>query len=236
MQHRYVGDIGDFCKYALLKNICGNEICLGVNWYLNEQEEENNDGEITDYSQYEVFDPPLYLLLKSILNSKQRDVREIKNRGILPINTRFYNKPLPEDDPFKRDEWFDESLSTLQDCEIIFCDPDNGLEVASCSKYHPQKAVKYVFFDEVKELYRKNKSLIVYQHPTRKGQHVEQIKERKKQLEKVLKIDSDQQQIKSVYSSSGTFFLIVQQKIHKKIIDNKLSIIKNEFQGLLKVV
>ena len=37
MQDRYVGDIGDFVKYALLRVITG-ESKLGVAWYLHPNE------------------------------------------------------------------------------------------------------------------------------------------------------------------------------------------------------
>ena len=44
MRHEYVGDIGDFGKYALLKALAGNDLTLGVVWYLNVVNESNNDG------------------------------------------------------------------------------------------------------------------------------------------------------------------------------------------------
>ena len=34
MQDRYVGDIGDFGKYGLLRALCGRDLYLGVVWYL----------------------------------------------------------------------------------------------------------------------------------------------------------------------------------------------------------
>lgn len=34
MQDRYVGDIGDFGKYGLLRALCAHDLSLGVVWYL----------------------------------------------------------------------------------------------------------------------------------------------------------------------------------------------------------
>ena len=34
MQNQYVGDIGDFGKYGLLRAISGDPLRLGVVWYL----------------------------------------------------------------------------------------------------------------------------------------------------------------------------------------------------------
>ena len=49
MQNRYVGDIGDYGKYSLLKALAGSDLSLGILWYLNEAEEENGDGRYTTY-------------------------------------------------------------------------------------------------------------------------------------------------------------------------------------------
>ena len=57
MQNRYVGDIGDFGKYGLLRSLCGvSEILnshhsprLGVVWYLYPDESHDSDGKYTGY-------------------------------------------------------------------------------------------------------------------------------------------------------------------------------------------
>ena len=54
MQNRYVGDIGDFGKYHLLKTLCaGNNtalaLSLGVVWYRVPDENHNDDGKHIRY-------------------------------------------------------------------------------------------------------------------------------------------------------------------------------------------
>lgn len=56
MQNCYVGDIGDFGKYGLLKALGGDDLRLGVVWYLNpdekkrpEQERLTGDGSLMRY-------------------------------------------------------------------------------------------------------------------------------------------------------------------------------------------
>src|SRR5947209_11324823 len=44
MRHEYVGDVGDFGKYALLNALASKDMPLGVVWYLNTCIESNNDG------------------------------------------------------------------------------------------------------------------------------------------------------------------------------------------------
>src|SRR5829696_4979011 len=48
MQDRYVGDVGDFGKYGLLRTL-GAGLSLGVVWYLVPNESHNADGKHTSY-------------------------------------------------------------------------------------------------------------------------------------------------------------------------------------------
>lgn len=60
MQNRYVGDIGDFGKYGLLKALAGHGLRLGVHWCLNTDDEDSSDGNLTDYLDLRACDPALY--------------------------------------------------------------------------------------------------------------------------------------------------------------------------------
>jgi hypothetical protein len=85
MQNRYVGDVGDFGKYGLLRALCGispessPELTLGVVWYLVSKTEANNDGKHDGYlnlkyetrrnkvaKEYSDCDPALYGVLKGV--------------------------------------------------------------------------------------------------------------------------------------------------------------------------
>lgn len=44
MQNRYVGDIGDFGKLGLLRQLHKTGLSIGVNWYLTPDETHNGDG------------------------------------------------------------------------------------------------------------------------------------------------------------------------------------------------
>src|SRR4030043_2221212 len=101
MQDRYVADIGDFGKYGLLKFLAEKtRLKLGVNWYLVDPEELNeqsrNDGKKTEYlyanpnDKYTSCDKELYYQLKSIVDENKRSVKEVERRNILPAGTIFY--------------------------------------------------------------------------------------------------------------------------------------------------
>ena len=60
MQDRYVGDIGDFGKYGLLRAISGmhdpvrnQHLQLGIAWYLFPDESHTADGKFTGYLEDE---------------------------------------------------------------------------------------------------------------------------------------------------------------------------------------
>ena len=49
MQNRYVGDVGDFGKFGMLRCMENSGLSIGVNWYLVEDENHNNDGKHIGY-------------------------------------------------------------------------------------------------------------------------------------------------------------------------------------------
>lgn len=52
MQNRFIGDIGDFGKYGLLRCISKNDLRLGINWYLTD-DGVDSAGNLNDYLAYE---------------------------------------------------------------------------------------------------------------------------------------------------------------------------------------
>ncbi|MFN3174516.1 MAG: hypothetical protein ACE362_08330 [Phaeodactylibacter xiamenensis] len=238
MQNRYVGDIGDFGKYLLLKNLCSNDLQLGVNWCLVEDETHNNDGKQVDYLQSEsgVFfesDADLFRKLKEIVSSQNRSVSHLQDIHVLPLKTLFFSEKIPKN--IGRFHWHDDSLKALEACDVIFYDPDNGIEVQSYGKLHP-KAIKYVYFDEIRDAYRAGKSIIIYQHANRGSNVKEQIKVRIKQLTECLDITDTC--VRIVYSRQGIirFYLIVRQSKHAKTIDKNLNYIKkNNAHQILRI-
>ena len=71
----------------------------------------------------------------------------------------------------------------MKGCNVVFLDPDNGLEVASCSKPYQSKAGKYVYYPEVLDFFQGKDALVIYQHLCRKG-HRDQIQDRAITLKK----------------------------------------------------
>lgn len=68
-----------------------------------------------------------------------------------------------------------DALEAVKTCDIIFLDPDNGIQVKSV-KRHADKGVKYVFWDEVKKFADENRTLVIYHHLNRTTKSRDQIK------------------------------------------------------------
>ncbi len=196
MQNRYVGDIGDFGKYALLRSLARTRLTLGVNWYLTPDEKHNFDGKHISYLQknsYSVYDDELYYILKNIVDNNKRNVLSVQQSTILPGNTVFFDRILDltgEPNYLKRgmlrQSWHNSALNTVKDCDIVFLDPDNGLQVKSVS-LTVKKGNKYIGLNEIKDYYRLGKSIIFYNHRERKLEEVYLNKFKKLKLDPAFK-------------------------------------------------
>src|ERR1043166_7560681 len=164
MQDRYVGDIGDFAKFTLLKALIGSDLKLGVVWYLNAAEETNGDGRFTSYSELREFDPPLHDKLRSIVQGP-RKVAALEAGDILPPTTLFYSEPVSGE----RSSWFKAALEVTEGADVVFLDPDIGIEVPSA------RGAKYALLSEIKAFADRGQTVVVYQHQQRRP--VEQILE-----------------------------------------------------------
>lgn len=169
MQDRYAGDIGDFGKLGLLRALRSSDMSIGVNWYLIPDETHNGDGSIVDYLKYRECDESLWQGLREIIDSGSRSVDSLEDEKILQAT--FFSECLDFRGVKKRDrislreEWFQRSLSSMADSDLVFVDPDNGLIVPS--KVGTTKENKYVTPDELAAYYAQGSSLVYYQHKAR---------------------------------------------------------------------
>jgi len=164
MKDQYVGDVNDYLKYALLRALAGDgAIRVGVCWMLTGSDG-RSDGNRRSYlkrpAEWERFDPPLYAKLASLDESLDRRVAAIQESEIIP-NAIYFDKLL-EDSLCERERYFKEAHSRLDGCDLIFFDPDNGLE-RSISK-GKRNSSKYVYWDEISVFYGTGHSVLVYQH------------------------------------------------------------------------
>jgi hypothetical protein len=189
MQDRYVGDIGDFAKFGLLRYILSDlpQLKLGVQWYKVPDEIHNNDGRNIDYlasgNKFRDCDHDLYHALAAMVIAGERTLSAVQKKGILSPNTLYFETPLTYEGvpsarrPEYRREWLKCANDALRNADVIFTDPDNGLEVKGIDR-HDLKGPKFTFYDDLIPFAQSGKSLIIYQHATRQGAFTDQIQRR----------------------------------------------------------
>lgn len=241
MQNRYVGDVGDFGKYGLLRalHLPGSDasrgLSLAVIWYLVPDEGHNADGKHTSYldpaaanvTAYRDCDPFLYNRLAEIVLRGARHVTSIRNSGILPPATVFFEEHLtfdgmPRVGPAarearlrRRSEWLQRALEATAECNVVFVDPDNGLE--GSAKRHHKRGAKYVYFDELASYLSRGQSLVVYHHMGRNRPAADQIQERLTQIAKRLE-SCDVPLALHYHRGTSRAFFIVPTKAHSAIL------------------
>lgn len=179
MKNQYVGDIGDYGKYGLLRFLGKREIKIGVNWYLTKDDEQIIDGNIRGYldnDDEEIYDNRVYELLKSL---QSRDVCHIETSNIIP-NATYYSKELnfAKIPTTKRKDyryqWHKAAMEELNDSSLIFADPDNG---STADKNGTRKnGEKYITISEIKDYYDSKKNIVYYCHKARRNQEMWQKK------------------------------------------------------------
>lgn len=173
MQNRYTGDIGDFGKLGLLRQLSRTGLSLGVNWYLTPDETHNGDGRYIGYLKNDAFrtcDEQLWSVLGQIVDAGKRQVSVLERPDILQAT--FYSRILDFTGANKTErqmlrwEWHNKAMYKLHACDIVFVDPDNGLIVPSAAG--TPKSNKFVLPFELAEYYRAGASVIYYQHKARR--------------------------------------------------------------------
>src|SRR5690606_8619799 len=157
MQNKYVGDIGDFAKYGLLRHLAATApLRLGVTWYLTPDEGHSGDGGHTRYllpgneHLYIDCDEALYRELRGLVMSGRRSVAAVRAHGILPAGTVYYENLLgafgvgSRRSEAVREEWHQQALVATSPCDLVFLDPDNGVPLGVASP-----GIKHARFQEI---------------------------------------------------------------------------------------
>ena len=182
MKNRYFGDIYDYIKYALLRRLMDEDGCsAAVCWMLTE-DDGGKDGHRTGYlgepARWSSFEPTIFeFLRRHVVERETRNVEAVQRSKILP-NCRFYSRILT-DDRVQRQRYFDQFIGFARGVELVFFDPDNGIEVKS-ARYGRRNSSKYLYWNEIERALRANHSLLIYQHlpPKPRGPLVRQVTKR----------------------------------------------------------
>ncbi|MGI9392380.1 MAG: hypothetical protein ACR2N8_02455 [Parvibaculales bacterium] len=177
MRDELVGDVGDYFKYGLLRFLRehGGVKKLGVNWYKNEDyisTQGDNIYHLTNPRKYRQYDEKLFdaLLPQRVDEQKHKQglpkeeykkkssIEWVESSNLLE-GAKFFDELVLEKK--ERKIWFEKSLQELEGGDLVFLDPDTGLQNKSMEE---EKKRDYVLYDEMEKLIKKGHNILCYQH------------------------------------------------------------------------
>ena len=169
MKDQYSGDVGDFGKFGLLRALAndidgGPRFRLGVIWYLTPNDD-RGDGKHVEYlsdakqAEYRSCDAHVYDRLRTLVHQGRRSVGTIEEAEVLPPDTLFYRATVPAQRG-ERERWADRARRAMTGTDVVFVDPDNGLEGTSPTDQH-------ALFSELALLCDESRTVVIYQQQGR---------------------------------------------------------------------
>jgi hypothetical protein len=235
MKNQYVADINDYRKYGLLRALIRQgvdnlSLRLGVCW-MRTPDDSSTHGNLRRYlenaDQWCRYDKGLFHKLKTLTHGhRPRTIDEISRLGILP-GARFVTDDFP-DSREEREAVVQRTLEALAECDLVFFDPDNGLEIPS-KPLGRKRSSKYLYYHEAARAYCAGHSLLVYQHfPFEK--RVEYVKRRMTELSR----ETRASHVKAIVGPHACFFL-VSQAVHLQTLHAGLEAVRTQWAGQLRV-
>ena len=231
MKNKYFGDVNDYKKYGLLRLLTNlGRIKTVVCWSLTENDG-TNDGKLTEYLGkphiWENHDPIVYQHLKEcVLERKIREVNAIQQSDVLP-GFQFFDQII-HDDIQSRECYFTALKRVAEGADLVFFDPDNGIEVKSIPKGRTRSS-KYIYWNEIEETYHSGQSLLIYQHFPRISRtlFIHDL------IQKVYELDSTCSCF--VFRTSNVMFLLISQRKHEAEFISNFGKIRENWGDLIQI-
>lgn len=212
MKNQYFGDINDYKKYGLLRSIIdATGFTVLVAWMLTPNDG-RPDGRFTEYlnkpDTYRPHDPILFDGLHRLMNSgEDRCVGLIESADLIP-EANYFSVVMP-DFAAQRARWFESLMGKLNTTDMVFLDPDNGLEVKS-RPYGRKFSSKFLYWREVEQIWSDGKSLLIYQHFIRE--------KRPKFVQRMLEAlgEATPESLVEAFSTANVVFLMALQPKHQE--------------------
>ena len=228
MKNQYFGDVNDYLKYGLLRCFSHAGWRVGVCWMLT-PDDGSRQGRKTDYlskaSVWRRHDPFLFDALGSTIGrGAPRHVSVVEDGSIIP-DASFFSEMVP-DGGLRRSAWFESALDALSSSDLLFFDPDNGLEVRS-KPLGDRNSTKYLYWGEVRLAWERGFSLLIFQHFPRVNReaYIDRLMSRLKQEAAGVMV--------TPIRSTNVLFLLACQPQHDSMAKAALELVRSRWQGRL---
>jgi hypothetical protein len=118
-----------------------------------------------------------------------------------------------------RADWFQSAFAATVGCDLVFLDPDNGIE---CADLRPTRGEsrKYVFRCEVGKLIKRGQSVVVYHHTGRRGGTAkQQVQWHLKKLRDQLSLAQDPFGVLFHRGGTRDFLILPAQEHYQTLLD-----------------
>jgi hypothetical protein len=161
MQEQWTGNIGDFGKLALLRQLMEGRR-LAICWYLTGgQADHGYERRYFEYlnrpGEFRHLAPEIFDALKEIASDTRTEVNRIaalESSGLLN-GTLFHGKKVPKRSSL-REIWARDLIESIDDADLVFLDPDNGIQGKRITP-------KHVALAEIAALRRQDRTLVIVQ-------------------------------------------------------------------------
>jgi hypothetical protein len=231
MKNQYFGDVNDFRKYGLLRTFQrASGLAVGVCWFLT-LDDGGSDGELRKYlnhpGRWRHYDPELYDKLQRLLGVEvQCSVSRAVDWELIPGASYF--DPVLRDHRSARAAYFEAARRVLRNFDLVFVDPDNGIEVPS-TKLGASGSSKYVYWTELQAMYADGQSILVYQHFPRV------VRERFVPFIAGRLSEELRDSTVVAYSTAHAVFLLVQQPKHAVALASAAREVERQWLGQIEV-
>ncbi len=128
--------------------------------------DDRTDGKFLTYlgqpKKYRHRDPVLFDWLRQVVGA-EKDRRTARIETSTMLKAALFQSDLLTDSLREREAYFAECAAKFTGCDLVFFDPDNGLEVKS-TKRGGWNSCKFLYWEEVCSAFSTGASVLIYQH------------------------------------------------------------------------
>jgi hypothetical protein len=231
VKNQYFGDINDFRKYGLLRALgAKGNLSIAVCWMLT-PDDGRSDGRFVQYlqrpEQWQPYDPELFDQMRYwVVSRGARDIHLVEKANLIP--GARYHAHLLSDDAKQREEYFQRFWTTAEGCDLVFFDPDNGVEVKS-KPYGQTGSAKYLYWRELVTGWEKGYSVLVYQHFRRE--------QRSRFMERMARTMQARTGAATVYAfhTSHVVFFLLPALARREIFEQRIGDVAETWNGQIEV-
>jgi hypothetical protein len=229
VKDQYAGDENDYVKFGLLRALCGSRLSTFIAW-LRTPNDGRTDGRRLGYLEtgagWRDHDPPLFDALQQVASKAGRSVKLLETH--LPLARASFYSDLVPGQPEARRRWSRALLERARDRDLLFFDPDNGLEVASVPS-GSRNFTKYVGWDEVEAAFAQGHSVLIYQHFRRE--------DRTKLAARLLRQLSERTEspLTVGFRTAHVLFLLAAAPAHRSVLERRLERIEPQWASRIAI-